>query len=137
MPELPELFMAHYDEIALDKSVIKLDPDWNKYCQLELHGILHVMTVRDTAKLVGYHMSVVSTHLHYKSTITALSDIFYLLPEYRQGWTGYKLFEETEKMLKVLGVKKFYNVTKAHLPINIIMKRRGYRLVDKVYTKLL
>ncbi len=137
MPELPELFLAHYEEIALDKDVIKLDPDWNKYLQLELMGILHIMSVRDAARLIGYHISVVSPHLHYKSTITALSDIFYLLPEYRQGWTGYKLFEETEKMLKALGVVRFYNVTKVHLPINIIMKRRGYRLVDKVYTKLL
>lgn len=137
MPELPELFYRHWEEVALDKEAIKLKPDWPTYLQMELLNILHMMTVRAEGKLVGYYIALVRPHLHYAESLTAWSDIFYLLPEYRRGLTGYQLFAETEDMLKKLGVQKSYVMTKAHLPITIIMKRRGYRFIERIYTKLL
>lgn len=131
------MFLQHWKEIALDQSVIKLDPDWQRYCLMEVQNQLHIMTVREGTKLIGYYFAIVLPHLHYKSSYTAYSDIFYILPEYRRGLAGYKLFRETEKMLKDLGVQKSYVMTKTHLPITMLMKRLKYRFIERIYTKLL
>lgn len=137
MEELPPLFHEHWLEVARDKKAIPLDMDWKRYIEMDAMGQLHTMTVREDGILVGYFVAIVWTHLHYKTSLTAWSDIFYLHPAYRSGWTGYKLFVHVEAMLKTLGVQKSYVMTKAHLPINIIMKRLKYRLVERVFTKLL
>ncbi len=137
LPELPALFVMHWQEVGLDREKIPLDPDWERYALLEAQGILHMVTARDDGILIGYYVALVLPHLHYKSSRTAFSDIFFIHPEYRRGLTGYKLFLETEKMLKKLGVQKSYVMTKQHLPLNILMKRLKYRFIEKIYTKLL
>lgn len=136
-PELPAIFYAHWEEVALERKVIPLDPDWERYARMDLEGVSHMMTVRDDGILVGYYHAIVMPHLHYKSSKTAWSDIFYLHPFYRRGLTGYKLVRAAEKMLKDLGVQRSYVMTKAHLPINILMKRMKYRLIERTFTKLL
>jgi hypothetical protein len=135
--ELPELWNRHWDEVALDKEAVPLAPDWMGYKELERLGMLHIMTARADGKLIGYYFAFVRPHLHYRHTQHAWSDIFIILPEYRKGLTGYRLFVETEKMLKSLGVRKSYVVTKVHIPLKMLMKRLGYRFIERVYSKLL
>lgn len=135
MPELPEIFLRHHDEIEEDRSV-ELDPAWDRYVAMEIQGMLHVTTVRDGARLVGYYMAIIAPQMHHKTRLAAYSDMFYLREEYRFGWTGVRLFIETDKMLKRLGVKKSYLVTKAKQPITMLLKRIGYVLAEKVYIKL-
>lgn len=142
MPELPDIFYAHWQEIALEKKAIKLAPDWNRYIALEAAKMLHIMTVRDNGILIGYYFGLVSSHLHYKASLTAWSDLFFVLPEYRTAGfgligIGQRLLREAEKMLKDLGVQRHYMMTKQHLPLNMLMKRLRYKLVEKVYTRLL
>lgn len=137
IPELPELWGRHWDEVALDKEAVPLAPDWAGYTELERVGMLHIMTARADGKLIGYYFAIVRPHLHYRHTLHAFSDIFIILPEYRRGLAGYQLFRETEKMLKALGVRKTYVVTKVHIPLKMLMKRLGYRFIERVYSKLL
>ena len=137
LPELPAIFLAHWEEVALERTVIPLEPDWERYSRMDLEGVSHMLTVRDDGILVGYYHAIVMPHLHYRSSKTAWSDLIYLHPEYRKGLTGYKMLKHAEKMLKDLGVQRSYLMTKAHLPINILMKRLKYRLVERTFTKLL
>ena len=142
MDELPPIFEEHWLEVAMDHKFIELDPDWQRYMQMEAQGMLHMMTVRDEGILVGYFVNIVLTHLHYRKSLTAFSDILYLLPDYRTSGkglssTGYRLLRATEKMLKGLGVQKSYLMTKNYIPLNMLTKRLKYRLSEKVYTKLL
>jgi hypothetical protein len=136
LPELPELFILHDSEISEDETT-PIDPDWRRYIALEVSGALHVMTVRDGQKLVGYYIAMVMPHLHRKHQLCAYSDLFFIKMAYRNGWAGYKLFVNAEKMLKELGVHKSYLVTKAQYPITIIVKRLKYALVELVHTKIL
>lgn len=135
MWELPPLFIEHDKEVGEDEGDI--DPDWERYCNMELGGQVHVLTIRDDGRLVGYYISVVAPDLHRKYKLNSYSDMFYLRPEYRFGWTGMRLFTETEKMLNALGVRKSYLVTKVKLPVTIFIKRLKYVLVEKVYAKTL
>jgi hypothetical protein len=144
--ELHGIIEIHWEEVALDREAIPLNPWWDKYLRLELEGILHVLTVRDSGRLVGYYFGLVCPHLHYAQSITGHTDIFYLDPEYRTGYTGIKLFIEAEKMLRRLNVQKMYIANKVHstvhgrkqtLDMEPMFTRLGFRFIEKHYAKLL
>ena len=139
--ELPFLFEAHWRAIASDKGVIKLEPAWDQYLAMEQAGQLHVMTVRDGSALVGYFFAKVCPHLHYASSLTAWSDIFFILPQFMKGLAGgvrlRRLIREVEKMLGALGVQKVYIVSKKAHDLSRLLDREGYRFVELVHTKLL
>lgn len=90
--DIEPLTVAHWNEIAAHTEDYPLDIDWQKYKVLEAMGMLHIVTARtDGGVLVGYCITFVTNHLHYKSTMFGINDILYIAPEYRQGWTGVKL----------------------------------------------
>ncbi len=136
-PELETLLPLHWEEIALNRDKIKLDVDWDAYQSIRDRNALHVLTVRDDSKLIGYHICIVTPHLHYKSTLHALTDVYYILPEYRKGMTGIKMFKELEKSLRSLGVKKVFTGTKMHLDMGRIFEHLGYNQAEKMYSKYL
>ena len=63
------LLEAHWQEIALNKDIVPLDPDWDAYEQLEEEGKLFIFTARDGGQLAGYFVVIVAPHIHYKSTL--------------------------------------------------------------------
>ena len=78
--ELEQIIPLHYDEIARDKDVIKLDPDWSSYHASERAGQLHMMVCRRNGLMIGYVIGFVRPHLHYRKSLTFICDIFYVLP---------------------------------------------------------
>lgn len=138
MPEFPPLFCAHYDEIALDKDRMELSPAWKQYVNLEYSGVLHILTVRDSGKLVGYHFNLVYPHLHYSAVLCSFSDMFYLAKPYRKGGWGYiKFFAANEEMLRSMGVKKLFVMTKLHKSMLAVMKRLKYVPIEYIFSKWL
>jgi hypothetical protein len=136
--ETPPLFEQHWREVALNKDAIRLDPDWDRYFQLDAAGVLQILTVRVEGKLVGYHFVFIYPHLHYFSTSSAETDMFYLTPEYRQGLTGYNLLRFVRDGLKQHGVKQHSIRTKLHIQsFEPLLRRLGYRPIETVYCKLL
>ena len=136
MSELPPLFLRHYEEVQEDKT-FPLEPSWVGYTAMEVQGQLHVLTVRAESKLVGYLFAITVPHLHYASKGISLTDMFYILPEYRTFWSGVTLFRKGEEMVREVGVHKSFIVTKRHLPISIILKRLGYKFVELIHAKVL
>jgi hypothetical protein len=135
-PEITKLLDAHWQEIALDKDAIRLDPDWENYEWLAKRGMLHIVTARDDGWLVGYHVSVIRPHAHYKSSLTCFSDIMYLSPQYRVGLTGYKLIKFFRDSVKAKGVQKIYMMTKLALDLDPILRRLGFTPIERVYTQV-
>lgn len=135
MGELPPIFLEHYKEIALDQGRMPLQPAWQRYIELEQSDILHILTVRHKGRLVGYHFNFVYPHMHYASTLCSFSDMFFILPQYRQGFNGIKFFIENEKMLKVIGVKKMFVMTKVHKEVQPVMKRLKYKFIERIFSK--
>lgn len=134
--EMRELYPDHWKEIALDHDKIKLDPDYDRYELLSRAGVLHVVTARSGPKLVGYHMSIVMPHLHYKSSLTAFTDVFYLKPEYRKGMTGYRLLRTFRDSVKARGVQKVYMMTKLGIDLDPVLKRLGFKPIERVYAQV-
>lgn len=135
MAELPPLILAHYAEVSVEEKGDEVDVAWQKYLDFEMAKMLHVLTVRADGKLVGYHICIVRHHLRHADRLCAWSDVFFILPEYRRGPAGIKLFTENEKMLAKLGVKKIFTSTKIHIDLQKLMKRLKYKATEQVWTK--
>jgi GNAT superfamily N-acetyltransferase len=132
-----DLLYSHWEEIAVNKDVIKLNPDWDAYYNLEEVGILKIFTARSDGVLVGYFVVLCRTHIHYKDHIFAANDILYLHKDYRKGLTGAKLMKFAEKCLQEDGVSVLVVNTKRHKPFDSLLEWLGYKHVENVYSKLL
>jgi len=56
--EAQVLIQQHWQEIAMHKSKIKLNPNWDAYEALEASGQLSIFTARLKGKLVGYFVTI-------------------------------------------------------------------------------
>lgn len=143
LAELMVLWPAHWMEVALDHDSVPLDPDLDAYNALDEAGKLHLVVVRSAGRIVGYHISFVSSHAHYRSTLFAQTDVYYIDPAHRKGMTGVLLFKEVERTLAQRGVTKMVagtklqnsTVTGESLDISVIFERLGWRETERTYTK--
>jgi GNAT superfamily N-acetyltransferase len=131
------LLEKHWEEIALNKDTIKLNPDWDAYADLEDAGILKIFTARFDGNLIGYFVVFVRSHIHYKDNLFAYNDILYLDKDYRKGFTGAKLMKFAEKCLKEDGVSVLVVNTKRHKPFDVLLSWLGYRHIENIYSKVL
>lgn len=135
--DIKPLIQDHWEEIALNKSAIKLNPDWDAYHNLEDNGILKVFTARFDGELIGYFVVLIRNHIHYKDHVFAANDVLFLKQEYRKGLTGAKLMKFAEKCLKEDGVSVLVVNTKRHKPFDKLLEWLGYSHVENVYSKYL
>lgn len=129
------LIEEHYEEIAHNKEKIRLKPDWNRYFQLESQGLLLCCGAYDGDRLVGYYISFVMPNLHYSDDLFAVCDIVFILPEYRKGSTGLKLFKFHEDMCKELGVSVMTMHVKTDNDFSPLMERLEWKWAEKLFTK--
>lgn len=132
-----QLLEKHWQEIALNKDVIKLNPDWEAYCFLEDCGHLKIFTARSDEILIGYFVVICRKHLHYVDHVFAFNDVLYLDKDYRKGFTGAKLIKFAEKCLKEDGVSVLVVNTKRHKPFDSLLEWLGYKHTENIYTKLM
>jgi len=131
------LFPLHWKEVATYKEKIKLDLDYESYDELASKGDLLIITVRDGLKIVGYYWLIVKKHLHYKKSLTAFTDMFFLHPDYRKGMVGVNIFKFAEKILKEKGVERLIVSSKTSHDKSKIFERLKFDKVETVYTKFI
>lgn len=135
--ELKSLLDKHYEELTLDKDVVKLDPIWSLYGELEEKNQFFLFTVRDEDVLVGYSAFFMKPHIHYKDLMVATNDVIFLKKEYRLGITGIKLLKYSEQKIKELGAKKITWHVKYLNDFRPILHRMGYSDEDVIVGKIL
>lgn len=135
--ELKPFVPLHWAELGLTKEDVPVDMDWERYFALEREGKLNLVTVRKEGNIIGYQFTFVSGHFHYKSTLHGIVDLYYILPEYRKGRTGLRMFQFAEKCLKDLGVKKIITGCKLHLDHTRLFEFMGYEFTDKQFIKII
>ena len=135
--ECQSLIELHWEEIALNKDKIKLNPDWEAYYSLEDQGKLKIFTARDGNKLVGYFVVLLGNNIHYKDHLFASNDVIYLHKDYRKGFAGIRLIKFAEACLKEDGVSVLIINTKVHQPFDKILDRIGFNLTERAYSKYL
>jgi GNAT superfamily N-acetyltransferase len=135
--ELPVLFKQHWQELALNKDVVPLDPNWDEYYQLDISGVLQVLTARvPGGQLVGYVFLLVGPNRHYKSTRWGHAEMYWLDPVYRQGWTGVRFMKAMVTGARTLGVVNLTLATKLHFADNRVTKllqRLGFVPIETIH----
>lgn len=136
--EARPMLEAHYRELALHHELIPYDPDVQQYLNLEACGMLHIVTVRRDGVLVGYWSGFVKGHIHYKSTLMAFTDIYYVNPALR-GVTraAWVLFEEVKRSLRQRGCKRIIIPTKTHVDNSRFLEHIGGQEIERIHEILL
>lgn len=135
--EMLPLLVRHWREVALNHADVPLDIDEARYAQLDEAEALHILTVRRDGLLIGYHVAIVSSHLHYASTLHGITDVYWIAPECRHGVTAMRMFQAVERELKARGVRKLFTATKLHMDQGPLFERLGYKPVERLYAKLI
>jgi L-amino acid N-acyltransferase YncA len=135
--EMMPLWQGHWEEIAIHRDAIPLDPDVAEYQRLEDAGILSVVVGRHEGEVIGYYISFVKPHLHYRSTLHAFTDVYYVVPAFRKGRTGIRLIEAAMAEWKRRGVKKAFTATKFALNMTPVFELLGWKSTENTLTVLL
>ena len=135
--EVEPLLELHYQELTHHKDVIKLDPDWARYTEMEHAGAFHIFTARDDEQLIGYSAFFLNHHIHYRHTVVAQNDVLYLHPDHRNGMTGIRLIKNSEREMKALGADKVVWHCKYSNDLQQILQRLGYTNEEAMLGKML
>jgi hypothetical protein len=128
--EIKPLLEAHWEEIALHKGEIKLEPNWNAYAEMASNGVLRIYTARKSGKLVGYFVVFVMPSLHYRRFMFANNDILFLTKTERKGMTGVKLLKFAVEELTKENVKLININVKKKQDFGPILERLGFEHVE-------
>ena len=133
--ELKRLLPLHYEELALNKDKVPLDPIYEIYIDKERRAELIFSTIRENGELIGYFIGFINPGLHYKTCLTCIMDIFFIRSDRRNGILGVKLFRFVEKELKRRGVQRWFMGSKVHADASALFKRLGASPVETYYSK--
>lgn len=130
------LLREHFLESSANHD-IELNPDVERYNQMEQLGLIRCYTARENGVLVGYAMYIVNHNLHYKQSFQAVQDVIFISKPHRKGLTGYRLIKFADKMLEQDGVQVVYQHVKVYGDFGKVLERQGYKHVEKIFSKRL
>lgn len=133
--EIKPIIQSHWEEIALNKDKIALNPDEAMYELLDNNGTLRCYIARDSGKMIGYFVVILSNHMHYSEHIFATNDVIFLSEEYRKTGLGFKMVSFVEDDLKKNNVSVLVINTKVKKPFDSLLEGAGYTCVERLYSK--
>ena len=98
--ELLPLQQEHWVERSEIAGDFELKINTFMFKAIENAKSLHIVTVRDEKKLIGYFVSVISPHPYCTGLIMAENNAIFLSKEHRKGFTGYKLMKKGIEFLR-------------------------------------
>ncbi len=133
---LKPLLPLHWEELALNKDKVPLDPQYEIYLERDRRGEVLFIALRNEGELVGYFVGFVAPGLHYKTCLTCIMDIFYVHPKHR-GRSGIVLFKAVEDECKRRGVDRVFVGSKCHKDASWLFEKLGYTEVERYFSKWL
>ena len=128
------LFSEHWEEVALNKQVMVLKPDEQKYRTMEANGMLLILGAFCDGKVVGYSVNFVTNHPHYADLIVCNNDLLFVTEDKRCGRLGLQLIRATEKEAKQRGVQLMLWHAKPGTALETMMPRLGYGVLDTIFS---
>lgn len=123
---LEDIFPRHWEEIAIFRDKMPLDPMWETYAQFEADGRLLFIGLRAAGCLVGYFVGMIAPGLHYGSTLTGKMDLIYIEPDFRGEGAGRLLMDAVLAEGKRRGVQMWWMGSKCHKPIEDFFRSYGF-----------
>lgn len=112
-----------------------IEPDVERYEQLNNQGLLVLMTLRVDEVLKGYILGLTYRSLHHKRILCGIADTAYVEPEYRAYTTV--IADKFESVMQGRGVEIIGWPTHIDGPVYEVLKARGYVGDDIVMEKRL
>lgn len=129
------IFKEHYEEIATNKELMKLDPDYEVYASLDKNGKIFILGAFQDGQLVGYSLNIMYQHLHYSGLKICTNDILFIQKKHRKGGQGAELILKTEEEAKARGVKIMMWPVNKGSKLDSLMKLKNYKPHNIIYSK--
>lgn len=134
--EIQPMLPLHWEELALNRDKVPLDPRYDMYEVLDAQNALLVVSIRDNGVVRGYFIGIVNAHMHYSSQVVLAMDIFWLHPDIRgKGMLGVKLFREVENEAKRRGVHTLLFGSKLHKDASRLFDFLKMKPIETYYSK--
>lgn len=137
LDEMKVVFPIHWEELALNKDKVPLDPQYDIYLAREERDELILVTVRQEGGLIGYFVGFIAPGLHYKTCLTCTMDIFYIHPDYRGSDLGFRMFNYVERELRARGVQRWFMGSKLHKDASFLFDKIGAEPCETYHSKWL
>ncbi len=119
------LLEQHWEQVAGNKSVIKLAPDKDKYKALQAAGILKLIAAYEEDLMVGYIALLISPNLHYMNDVFAYVDVIFVKESHRNSRVGLRLIDTAERYCRDTNVSLLsYHTKPLHNAIEKILVRK-------------
>lgn len=112
----------------------KWNPSFERYNSYIKAGWFIMITARDNGKMVGYCGAYILPSMHTQEMI-ATEDFVFLLPEYRKGRNGVKLYKFCEDEVRRRGAKEISLTVKPETGAKRLIEFMDYKLVNLQYCK--
>lgn len=134
--ENQHLIEEHWEEVATKTSGRTLKVDWDSFFLFEKLNKLITIVAREDDEVIGYAVFIVMNQLHAVDSMAAHNDALFIKKSHRKGKAGFKLIQESEKILGTLfpNILLLWHVKPA-LDFSPLLKRLGYSEIDVIYGK--
>lgn len=132
--EIDEIAPRISYEVDIYPGVTKPNIDHDKLIAMG-DMVLAVVARNEEGKMVGFTISLITYDILFKHVLTSYSLFYYLLPEYRGGGNGTRLFEVTEEYYDEIGVERSFIPRKLHIDNQELFRKLEYMPVETTYTK--
>ena len=129
------LFEEHYEEIARNKQIMKLKPNYKLYEALNSTGWFFIYVAMQGDVCIGYSMNIMMHHLHYADLRIAQNDILFVKKELRGGRLGLRLLKATEDYAKSEGCKLMLWHAKENTALAKLLPKLKYGVQEIMYSK--
>ena len=129
------LFEEHYEEIARNKQVMKLKPNWPSYHAVDKIGWLFIYLAMQNDVCIGYSMNIMMHHLHYADLKVCQNDVLFVKKEFRGGRLGLRLLKVTEDHARSEGCKLMLWHAKENTALAKLLPKLKYGVQEIMYSK--
>ena len=129
------LFEEHYQEIALNKQLMRLDVNWPLYEELNNKQALFVYLAMQDNVCIGYSLNLITYHLHYAELKYTQNDVLFVKKEFRGGRLGLQLIKVTEDHARSIGCKMMLWHGKENTALSKLLPKLKYGVQEIMFSK--
>lgn len=132
--EMVQLATQHWKETQSYRHGQGFKPLFERYNQYAKIGCYLPFTARDEGRMVGYGGLYIVPSMHTQQII-ATEDTWFMLPEYRKGWTAVRFFKFMEAEARKRGAVEVSLTIPEGIGTGVICERMGYKKVAAHWAK--
>ena len=137
--ELRKIHEEHWDETEVLYLSRPMDPDYEYVSSMEANRQFILFTVRlPDGELIGNFGYYIAMSTHFKGSLMAREDFFFITKAHRGGGLASKFYQYTEECLKKLNIKLIGISDKAPCggkSLKPLLSKEGFKEVATIYIK--